>query len=93
MVFNSETDKMIIKSLYHELLAGFAECGQDEDGIDGDGPHFSCALIASLDPATLLGELVVFDHHNKFSLPEFEEGGIVYGVVGGGGIEGGREKY
>lgn len=67
----------MMKSLYHELLAGFAECGQDEDGVDGDGAGFPCALIASFDPASLLGELVVFDHHDKFSLPEAEEGGVV----------------
>lgn len=67
----------MMKSLYHELLAGFAECGQDEDGVDGDGAGFPRALIASFDPASLLGELVVFDHRDKFSLPEAEEGGVV----------------
>lgn len=73
----------MIKSLYHELLAGFGECGQDEDGVDGDGPGFARALIASLDPATLLGELVVLDHHDEFSLPEAEQGGVVCWGTGG----------
>lgn len=80
----SEMSPVIIRSLHHELLAGSAECGQDEDGVDGDGAGFPRALVASLDPATLLGELVVLDHHDEFSLPEAEEGGV---VCGGGGRE------
>lgn len=90
MASNSEMTQIIIHSLYHELLAGFAECWQDEDGIDGNGPGFPCALIASFDPATLLGELVVFDHHDEFSLPEAEECGVICGGEGGGGGRGGE---
>lgn len=77
MASNSEMTQIILRSQHHELLAGFAECGQDEDGVDGDGAGFPRALVASLDPATLLGELVVFDHHDEFPLPEAEEGGVV----------------
>lgn len=81
-----------MKSLYQELLAGFGERGQDEDGVDGDGPGFPRALVASLDPATLLGELVVFDHHDEFSLPEAEQGGVVCGGGDGGDGGGGRRR-
>lgn len=68
---------MSVTSPYHDLVGGFAERGQDKDGISGDRSFLSCALILSLYPAMLLRKLIIFDYYNELSFPEAEEGGVI----------------
>lgn len=64
-------------SPYHDLIGGFAECRQDQDGLSGDGPYLLGALVFSLYPAMPLRKLFIFDYYDELPLLEAEERGVI----------------
>lgn len=79
--------ELLQNSPHQELVGGFAERRQDEDGVDGDRACFPRAIALSFHPAALPGKLVVLDQNDELSLLEAEERGVICGGEAAEGLE------